>query len=93
MMYYMNWVLTNAQIELIAADVSVVDYDYGKDKNKKKRKKGEFDNTKADSKAVKDAGDKWLEKYGDGENAGQGLAIGDILGKKSIKADVGVKLD
>ena len=93
MMYYMNWVLTNAQIELIAADVSVVDYDYNKKDKKKKRKKGEFDNTKADAKAVKEAGDRWIEKYGDGENAGQGLAIGDILGKKRIKANVGVKLE
>lgn len=28
MMYYVNWVLTNAQLELLAADVSVVDYNY-----------------------------------------------------------------
>ena len=86
----MNWVLTNAQIELIAADVSVVDYDYGK--KKEKPKKGEFDNTKADKNAVKKAGDEWLEKYGDDADAGKGIAIGDILGN-GFKADVGVKLD
>ena len=85
--YYMNWVLTNAQIELIASDVSVVDYDYGE---KKKRNKGDFDNTKADSKAVKKAADEWKERYGTGENAGKGLSIGDILGN-GMNIGVGVK--
>lgn len=87
MMYYMNWVLTNAQIELITADVSVVDYDYGK-----KKKKSEYDDTPADSKDVKEANERWLDKYGNNKNAGTGLSIGDVLGG-NVKADVGVKLD
>lgn len=89
MMYYVNWVLTNAQIDLIAADVSVVDYSNKNDK--KKRKKGEYDNTSADSGKVKEAADKWLNKYGDGKDAGQGLSVGDILGG-GMRADVGVRL-
>ena len=85
----MNWVLTNAQIELIASDVSLVDYNYGK--KDKKRNKGEFDNTKADVREVREAGEKWLERYGDQEGAGQNLAIGDILGG-GFKQSVGIKL-
>lgn len=88
--YYMNWVLTNAQIELIATDVGVVDYDTHK-KDKKKRKKGEFDNTKADSKAVKKAGEEWLERYGDQQGAGTGLSMADILGG-GMTESVGVKI-
>lgn len=89
MMYYVNWVLTQAQLELIAADVSVVDYNYGKDK--KKRGKGEFDDTPASAESVKKAAEGWTEKYGTGEDAGKGLSIGDVLGG-GLKADVGVKL-
>lgn len=87
--YYMNWVMTNAQIELIAADVSVVDYDYGKEK--KKHKKGEFDNTKADSKAVKKASEQWTKEHGEGENAGW-VDMKDILGN-GMKQDVGVNIE
>lgn len=90
MMYYMNWVLTNAQIELITADVSVVDYNYGK-KNRK-RKRGEYDNRSADSKSVRKAGEQWLQRYGDKKDAGQGLSVGDILGS-GMKTGVGVKMD
>lgn len=86
-MYYVNWTLTNAQLELLAADCSVVDYNY----DKKKPKKGEFDNTKADKKAIKKAADEWIDKYGDGADAGKGLAVNDILGE--FKCDVGVKLE
>lgn len=89
MMYYVNWVLTTAQMELIAADVSVVDYDMNDDK--KKRRKGEFDDSSADAKSVRKAGEEWIAKYGDSENAGKGLAIGDIFGA-SMSADVGVKI-
>lgn len=72
MNYYMNWVLTNAQIELIASDVSVVDYDFKKEK--KKHKKGEFNNTPASASAVMDAAKRWSERYGeDGDGR-----IGDI---------------
>ena len=90
MMYYVNWVLTSAQLELIAADVSVVDYNHGKGKNE--RKKGEFDDTPADERQVQEAGEKWIEKYGSGENAGAGLSIGDIIGG-GFKADVGVRIE
>jgi len=89
--YYMNWVMTNAQIELIAADVSVVDYDYGKDDKKKKKKKGEFDDTKADARAVRKAAEKWEEEHGDGENAGW-IDLKDILGS-GMKQDVGVNVE
>ena len=50
MMYYVNWKLTIAQLELIAADVSVVDYSYGRKKDKKRGRKGEFNDTKARGK-------------------------------------------
>lgn len=90
MCYYMNWVMTNAQLELIASDVGVVDYGVNK-KPEKKPKKGEFDNTKADSGAVKRAGEKWLEKYGHDRSAGTNLSASDILGG-NFSADVGIKL-
>jgi ribosomal protein L13E len=89
MMYYVNWVLTTAQLELIAADVSVVDYNYGKDR---KMKKGDYDNTPADAEKVRKAARQWTERYGDGKDAGTGLSIGDIL-SGGMKADVGVKID
>lgn len=84
MMYYVNWVLTAAQLDLIASDVCVVDYSYGR-KNKKKRNKGEFDNTKASQSDVRAARDEWLRKYGnpDGEPSGTaagGINIGDVFG-------------
>ena len=86
-MYYMDWVLTNAQIELISADCSVIDYNF---KDKKKRQKGEYDDTPADKDAVRRAGREWIDRYGDGEDAGKGLEIGDILG--GGMSEVGVKL-
>lgn len=88
MMYYVNWVLTTAQMELIAADVSVVDYG---DHDKRKHKKGEFDDTAADKKSVKKAGEEWIAKYGDSEDAGKNISIGDILGG-GLSAEIGVKL-
>lgn len=87
MMYYCNWVLTTAQLELIAADVSVVDYGHVKEK----RKKGEFDDTQADEASVKKAAREWTERYGDGDDAGKNLSIGDILGG-GMTANVGVKV-
>lgn len=88
--YYMNWVLTNAQIELMAADVSVVDY--GKEgKDRKKRKKGEFDNTPADASEIRKANEEWLKKYGDKKDAGTGLDIGDILGGNKNEI-IGIKI-
>lgn len=92
MMYYVNWMLTTAQLELIAADVSVVDYDYGKgDGKEKKRKRGEFDDTKADAGAVRKAAEKWTERHGDGENAGW-MDVKDILGT-GMKTGEGLKID
>ena len=89
MMYYVNWVLTNAQLELIAADVSVVDYG---DNDKKKHKKGEFDDTYADAKSVRKASEEWIAKYGESEDAGKNISIGDIFGNDKLKSEVGVKL-
>lgn len=86
--YYMNWVMTTAQIELIAADVSVVDYHTEKDK---KRKKGEFDDTPADKEEIRRANEEWLNKYGNDSGAGKGISVGDILGNGNMK-EVGVKL-
>ena len=91
MMYYVNWVLTTAQLELLAVDVSVVDYNYGRSKKKKRHRKGEFDDTKADASAVRKAADEWKSKYGTAKDAGTGISIGDILGG-GMKADVGVKV-
>ena len=86
MMYYVNWVLTNAQLELLAADVSVVDYDYG-DKKKKKRRKGEFDNTPASGASIDDANRKWKENH---SVDGGWMNMSDVLG--GMKQGVGVKL-
>lgn len=92
--YYMNCMLTNAQIDLIAADVSVVDYGHADKKKepKKKRSRAEFDDSPADAASVRKAGEEWLERYGSDKTAGKGLSIGDIL-KGGMKADVGVKLE
>lgn len=84
--------MTNAQIELMAADVSVVDYDYGDDKKKKKRKKWEFDDTKANAESVKKAADEWVKKYGDkGEKAGW-CNLKDVLGG-NMTTGVGIKIE
>lgn len=92
MMYYVNWKLTTAQLELLASDVSVVDYGSNKKKEeKKKRKKGEFDDTAADKKALKEAAEDWKERYGEDESGATGLSIMGILGKNA-KSDVAVKL-
>lgn len=87
MLYYVNWVLTNAQLELIAADVSVVDYSYDR-KNKKKGKKGEFNDAWASKADVKKARDAWMEKYGDKSKLEKpkkgGIAMGDVFGNFEI---------
>ena len=91
-MYYVNWVLTTAQLELLAADVSVIDYgNHKKKKDKKKRKKGEIDDTAADKQALKEAADDWKERYGEDESGATGLAMTDILGK-NVKSEVAVKV-
>ena len=91
-MYYVNWVLTTAQLELLAADVSVIDYgNHKKKKDNKKRKKGEFDDTAADKQALKEAADDWKERHGEDESGATGLAMTDILGK-NVKSEVAVKV-
>lgn len=70
MMYYMNWVLTNAQIELIAADVSVIDYN-GADNEKK------FD----EAEALKAVNKEWQERYGENKDGWKNIDIKDVLGK------------
>ena len=92
-MYYVNWVLTTAQLELLAADVSVVDYGNNKKKKeeKKKRKKGEFDDTAADKKALKETVEDWKERHGEDESGAKNLSITDILGKNA-KSEIAVKV-
>ena len=90
-MYYVNWVLTTAQLELLATDVSVVDYNYGKDRKKKKRVKGEYDDTPASKAALREAADDWKERHGEDESGAKGLSMADILGG-NVKADVAVKV-
>lgn len=87
MMYYVNWVLTTAQLELLAADVSVVDYDYG-DKKRKKSKKGEFDDTPASVSSIDDANRRWNENH---SGDGGWMDISDVLG--GMEQGVGVKLN
>jgi hypothetical protein len=76
MLYYVNWKLTNAQLELIAADVSVVDYNYG-DKKKKRKKKGEFDDTKANKTDVRNAAEQWRKRYANADSTG--IELGDVF--------------
>jgi hypothetical protein len=91
-MYYVNWVLTTAQLELLAADVAVVDYGgHKKKEEKKKRKKGEFDDTAADKKALKEAAEDWKERHGEDESGAKNLSITDILGKNA-KSEIAVKV-
>ena len=90
MMYYVNWVLTSAQLDLIAADVSVVDYSYGRKKDKKRGRKGEFNDAKASQADVKKARDAWMEKYGNkdaGESrfASGGIAMGSVFGNFKVE--------
>lgn len=90
MMYYVNWVLTAAQLDIIASDVCVVDYSYGR-KNKKKRNKGQFDNTKASSSDVKKARGRWMEQYGNNDKKDDGgISIGDVFGG-SLKPTTGFR--
>ena len=85
-MYYVNWVLTSAQLDLIAADVSVVDYSYGRKKDKKSGRKGEFNDEKASMDDVNKAREEWLRKYGqqseEQKPATGGISIGSVFGGK-----------
>lgn len=87
MLYYVNWKLTNAQLELIASDVSVVDYSY--DRKKKKRGKGEFNDSKASKSAVDKAREEWLSRYQNAEQM-EKPKMSDVFGSfdvgKGIKA-------
>lgn len=66
-MFGIYWVLTNAQIELLAMDVSIVVTDYDKDS---KEKKHDIKNFKSPSVSeIEDAAKRWKDKYGDGETA------------------------
>ena len=83
MLWYVNWKLTRAQVELIAADVSVVDYNYGRNK-KRSGKKGEFDDRKANASDVEKARKEWLERYGtpvsgDSGNSGGGISMASVF--------------
>ena len=61
------WVLTNAQIELLAMDVSIVVTDCDKDS---KGKKHDTKNFKSPSVSdIEDAAKRWKDKYGNGETA------------------------
>lgn len=67
--YYYRNAMTLAQIELMAMDCSVVDYDYGSGKKKKmdtNERLREMEERGVDAEAARRAGEKWLEKYGDG---------------------------
>ena len=86
MLYYVNWKLTNAQLELIASDVSIIDYGYDR-KKKKKVQKGEYNDAKANQRDVEQARKEWLERYGntgtDKDNGGKdkpkGIALSDVF--------------
>lgn len=63
-MFGIYWVLTNAQIELLAMDVSIVVTDCDKDN------KHDTKNFKSPSVSeIEDAAKRWKDKYGNGETA------------------------
>ena len=90
--YYMNCVMTNAQIELIASDVSVVDYGNHKEDKNMRKKKGEFDDTPASLTAIAEANSEWKERHGEDERGARGLSMKDILGG-GFGVGVGVKVE
>ena len=61
------WVLTNAQIELLAMDVSIVVTDYDKDNKEKKHDTKNFKSPSVSE--IEDAAKRWKDKYGNGETA------------------------
>ena len=69
--YYLNCAMTLAQVELMAIDVSVVDYG-DMSKSKKSVPKNPFERLKemeaegVDTDKVKTAADKWRAKYSNG---------------------------
>ena len=61
------WVLTNAQIELLAMDVSIVVTDCDKDNKEKKHDTKNFKSPSVSE--IEDAAKRWKNKYGNGETA------------------------
>lgn len=87
MCYYMDSVMTNAQIELLVADVSNIDFN-----DKKKHSKSDFNSEPADIESIERANRDWEERYGNDENAGSGFSMQDILGGNITDDSVGVKI-
>lgn len=85
--YYIDSVMTNAQIELMAADVSNIDFN-----ERKKKKKGEFNSEPVDSAALERTNREWSERYGDDSKSNGGLSMKDILGGGINDDSVGVKI-
>lgn len=85
--YYIDSIMTNAQIELMAADVSNIEF-----KDKKKKNKGEFNSDPVDTDALRKANKEWNERYGDNAETKEGLSMKDILGGGIKDDSVGVKL-
>jgi hypothetical protein len=67
--YYYRNAMTLAQIELMAIDCSVTDYGTTKKKGKMTttERLREMESNKADTESVNSAAEKWLEKYGNGQ--------------------------
>lgn len=66
--YYLNDVLSLAQVELITLDVSVTDYHTSDGKGKKETAYDKLNNMdEADDRQVTKAADEWKEKYGEGQ--------------------------
>lgn len=86
--YYADSIMTNAQIELMAADVSNIDFN-----DKKKKSKGEFNSEPVDSDALRKTNKEWSERHGDDPDAGGGLSMKDILGSGIKDNSVGVKIN
>lgn len=64
-MFGIYWVLTNAQIELLAMDVSIVVTDCDKDNKEKKHDTKNFKSPSVSE--IEDAAKRWKNKYGNGE--------------------------
>ncbi len=65
-LYGAYWLVTNAQLELMMWDVSVLVTQRMKDK-KKRGKDGKLEFGKPSGSAVSDAARRWQEKYKDGD--------------------------
>lgn len=66
-MFGIYWVLTNAQIELLAMDVSIVVTDCDKDSMGQKHDTKNFKSPSVSD--IEDAAKRWKDKYGNGETA------------------------